>query len=60
MAKDAGYVAQPRACADAALVASHAMLKCEELFAHQRGYQNGLTDVQRQCPDKYPAVDFKF
>ena len=31
MAEDAGYIALPRACGDAALIASYAMLKCEAL-----------------------------
>ena len=60
VAKDSGYVAQPRACADAALVASYAMLKCEELFAYQCWSHSCLTLVQRECPKKYPTVDFNF
>ena len=60
VAVDSGYVAQPRACASACVVASYAMLKCEELFPKQCWYQSMLTAAQRVLPAKYPVEDFKF
>ena len=60
VAEDSGYIARPRACASASLVASYAMLKCEALLLQQSWYHSVLTPVQRQSSGKYPQQDFHF
>ena len=60
VAAEFGYVAQPRACADACAVVAYATLKCEELFQRQVFHHSHLKPVQREFPRKYPEVDFKF
>ena len=53
VAEDAGYIALPRACGDAALIASYAMLKCEELYGYQCWQGSRLTPAQREFAKKY-------
>ena len=60
VAEVAGYIAFPRACGDAALVAAYAMQKCGELFSHQCMLGSRLTPVQREYCNAYPKVDFRF
>ena len=58
VAKAAKIIAMPLSCAEAGLVAAYAMLKCQELYAHQCWAGSVLTSVQRAYHNKYPSVDF--
>ena len=60
VAEVAGYIAFPRACGDAALVAAYAMQKCRELYQQQCFLGSKLSLVQREYPNAYPKVDFRF
>ena len=60
VAEVAGYIAFPRACGDAALVAAYAMQKCRELYQQQCFLASKLSLVQRAYPNAYPQVDFRF
>jgi len=60
VAEVAGYIAFPRACGDAALVAAYAMQKCRELYQQQCFLGYRLSLVQREYCNAYPKVDFRF
>ena len=60
VAKAAKIIAMPLSCAEAGLVAAYAMLKCQELYAHQCWAGSVLTPVQRAYHNKYASVDFFF
>ena len=60
VAEVAGYIAFPRACGDAALVVAYAMQKCGELYQQQCFLGSRLSLVQREYPNAYPQVDFRF
>ena len=60
MAEVAGYIAVPRACGDAALVAAYAMHECRELYQYQCMNGSRLSLTQREYCNMYPKVDFRF
>ena len=60
MAEAAGYIAVPRACGDAALVAAYAMHKCQELYQYHCMHGSRLSPTQRKYCNTYPKVDFRF
>ena len=60
VAEDAGLIALPRACGDAAHIAAYAMLKCEELYGKQCFWGSLLTPIQQGFANKYPLQDFQF
>ena len=60
VAQDAGYIAFPRACGDAALVAAYAMQKCREVFQYHCMHGSRLTPIQHEYRNTYPEVDFRF
>ena len=60
VAEASGYIAFPRACGDAALVAAYAMQKCSQLYQQQCFFGSKLSSVQRDYPNAYPKVDFRF
>ena len=60
VAQDSGYIAVPLAWGDAALVAAYAMHKCRELYQHQCMHGSRLSLIQREYPNAYPQVDFRF
>ena len=55
-----GYIAFPRACGDAALVAAYPMHKRRELYSHQCMSGSQLTLAQREYCNTYPKVGFRF
>jgi hypothetical protein len=60
VAEDSKYIAFPKSCADACLVAGYVMLKCEEVFAGISWQSSLLTPIQRTFAAKYPKIDFHF
>ena len=60
VAVDGGYIAFPRACGDAALVAAYAMHKRREIYREQCTYGTRLSPTQREYCNTYPKVDFRF
>ena len=60
MADVVGYVAVPRACGDSALIVAYAMHKRHEIFQWQCMYGSRLYPTQREYPNRYPKVDFRF
>ena len=60
VAQEALYIALPRACGDAALVAAYAMHKCRELYQHHCMHGSRLSPTQREYRNTYPTVDFRF
>ncbi len=53
-------IAWPLVYGKACCTAAYAMLKCQELFAHQCWYGSRLEAQQQLFCDKYPRVDFAF
>ncbi len=53
-------IAWPLVYGKACYTAAYAMLKCQELFAHQCWYGSRLEAQQQLFCDKYPKVDFAF
>ena len=60
VAQEAGYIAFPRACGDAALTAAYAMHKCRELYQLHCMHGSRLSPTQREYCNTYPKVDFSF
>ena len=60
VAEDSKYIAFPKSCADACLVAGYVMLKCEEVFAGISWPSSLLSPIQRTFAGKYPKIDFHF
>ena len=55
-----GYVVWPLDCAEAALTAAYATIKCAELYGQQCWFGSHLGAEQIGAQPKYPAVDFQF
>ena len=60
VAESCGYIAVPRACGDAALIAAYAMHKCRELYQHHCMHGSRLSATQQVYCNTYPKVDFSF
>ena len=56
----AGYIAWPRACAEACYIAAYAMLKCASLYKRQCWDSSVLSPIQREFCNKYPQIDLHF
>ena len=59
MAETFGFVVWPLECSQAALTASYAMLKADELYSQLCWHASRLAPEQIGAESKYPAADFQ-